>query len=236
MKLHVLGSNSSGNGYILISNSQILIIECGCPLMMLKKTLKFDLSKIVGSIVSHAHGDHSKYITEYMKSGIPVFSLKEVGSNRTVEAGQTFNIGEFKIIAFDVHHDVPCLGFLINHPEMGTLLFATDTSFLSKRFTELNHILIECNYKQEILNDNLWNGVINNLRFERTKRTHMSLEICIDTLNANDLTAVQNIVLIHLSPQNSDAELFKNKVMETTGKPVFIARKDLVIDLNRNPY
>lgn len=43
----------------------------------------------------------------------------------------------------------------------------------------------------------------------------MSFETCIDALKANDLTGVKNIVLIHLSPQNSNAKLFKNKVVET---------------------
>lgn len=61
MKLYVLGSNSKGNGYILEGKSQTLLLEAGLPLKDVKEALKFDLSRVVGGVVSHLHGDHSKY-------------------------------------------------------------------------------------------------------------------------------------------------------------------------------
>lgn len=56
MRLTVLNSGSSGNGYLLECGNEILIVECGVPFMEVKKALNFDLSKIVGCFISHSHG------------------------------------------------------------------------------------------------------------------------------------------------------------------------------------
>lgn len=245
MKLHVLGSNSKGNGYILEGNSQTLLLEAGCPLKDVKEALNFDLTKVVGVLVSHVHGDHAKHALSYAHAGIGLYASNDTYKSLTgvkplkkylIEADNQYTIGEFKIIPFSVKHDVPCLGFFINHPECGNIAFITDTHYIPKTFKGLNQILIEANYEASILDNNLWNGAIDNVRYQRVLRSHMSLETCIEALKKNDLKGVQNIILIHLSPQNSDADLFKNKVVEATGKNVHIALKGLVIDFNKSPY
>ena len=54
--LKVLGSGSSGNGYLLTNGKETLILETGVKFIECKKALNFDLSSIVGAIVSHEHG------------------------------------------------------------------------------------------------------------------------------------------------------------------------------------
>lgn len=56
MRLTVLNSGSDGNGYLLECGNEVLILECGVPLMDAKIALNFDLSKIVGCYISHSHG------------------------------------------------------------------------------------------------------------------------------------------------------------------------------------
>lgn len=56
MRLTVLSTGSSGNGYLLETDNEILILECGVPFREVKKALNFDLSKIVGCFISHSHG------------------------------------------------------------------------------------------------------------------------------------------------------------------------------------
>lgn len=68
MKFRCLGSGSSGNCYILENDSEALIIEAGIPFMTVKKALDFNISKIVGVVVSHSHGDHAKYAGEYERN------------------------------------------------------------------------------------------------------------------------------------------------------------------------
>jgi len=55
MLLNVIGSSSRGNGYVLHSDTEAVIIEAGCPLMEVKKVLNFNISKVVGVCISHAH-------------------------------------------------------------------------------------------------------------------------------------------------------------------------------------
>jgi len=51
----------------------------------------------------------------------------------------------------------------------------------------------------------------------------MELETTKAVLMAQDLSEVQNIVLIHLSDRNSDKNLFTDQVSVQTGKPVKVA-------------
>lgn len=55
MKLKVLGSGSSGNCYLLSTENETLILDCGLPIMEIKKGLDFDLGGIKGVLVTHAH-------------------------------------------------------------------------------------------------------------------------------------------------------------------------------------
>lgn len=50
------GSGSSGNGYALISDDEILLIECGVPAMEMLKSINYQTSKVAGCLISHEHG------------------------------------------------------------------------------------------------------------------------------------------------------------------------------------
>ena len=150
------------------------------------------------------------------------------------EAFVQFKIGGFTIMPFDVHHDVKePLGFLINHKDMGTVLFATDTSYLEYRFKQLTNILIECNYSEKILLKNMDNDSIDSSTGIRIANTHMSLENCKELVKANDNPKLKNIVLLHLSDGNSNAKEFKEVMEELTHKRVEIADKGLEIEMNK---
>ena len=244
MRLHIIGSSSSGNSYILEGKTSALIIECGLPLSKVKESLGFDLSKIKGALVSHCHGDHAKYAPEYMKAGIDVCSsigtLETMPYNhrmRVLSASKKYEISEFTVMPFSIEHDAPDpFGYLIQHSEMGLCLFVTDTCYLKYKFAGLNHIIIECNYSQEILDSRLSEGDTISLVRNRVIQSHMSLETCKDVLRANDLTGVNNILLIHLSDGNSNAELFKSEIVSLTGKNVHVAESGMVINFNKTPF
>jgi phosphoribosyl 1,2-cyclic phosphodiesterase len=114
---------------------------------------------------------------------------------------------------------------------MGKLLYITDSYYCKYRFKGLNHIMIEANYSKEILNENLYNDNTALPVRDRVVESHMSLETCKEFLQANDLSQVKDIALIHLSDSNSDAERFKREVEGLTGKPTYIASKGLEIEL-----
>lgn len=224
MKLIVLGSSSSGNCYILESDTEALIIEAGVPFKEVKVALGFNVRKIVGVVVSHKHGDHSKYIAEYERAGIEVLKPYE----------QTFRLaywGEFEITVFDLVHDVPCFGFYITHADIGTMIYASDTEYIKYRFKNLNHILVEANYSDDLID----NEAVNR---EHVLRGHMSLQTALDFISTNDNPALRNVVLLHISQSNGNPVEFLQKTKETVkyGADCYIAEKGLEVDLNLCPF
>ena len=123
MKLICLGSGSSGNCYILDGGDEALIVEAGLPFMAVKKALDFNIRKIVGVVVSHEHKDHSGHADEYEKAGIPVWKPYDG------EVPDT-HFGGFVVSPFDLIHDVPCCGFYIQHSDMGSMIYASDTEYI----------------------------------------------------------------------------------------------------------
>ena len=116
------------------------------------------------------------------------------------------------------------------------MLFVTDTMYLKYKFQGLNQIIIEANYSQDILDSRLQDGDTIDMVRNRVISSHMSLETCKDVLRANDLTAVNNIVLIHLSNGNSDSALFKNEIENLTGKTVHVGDKNMIIPFDLKPF
>lgn len=242
MRLTVLGSGSSGNGYVLQNDSEALVIECGMPVMAMKNALGFNIRKLRGSIVSHGHGDHAKYISKYSVFA-PVY-MSEGTAEETRNNGkhgivrmkplETVRIGGFYVIPFDVHHDSKePFGFLIRHDEIGNLLFATDTAFLKYTFPKLTNIMIEANFDDGILDGNVKSGKVHPVLSKRIRQSHFSLKTCIEALEANDLSAVNNIVLLHLSDDNADENMFRKAVEAHTGRKVCVAKKGVEIEINK---
>lgn len=245
MRLKILGSSSKGNCYLLESKEEILILECGISFKKIKQALNFDLSKVVGCLITHEHKDHCKSVNELMTSGVDVYlsngtaealDIKSHRSN-TVKSAQSFKVGGYTILPFDVKHDCnEPLGFLVHHKEMGTMLFATDTYYVEYTFDDLNHILIECNYSLDVLNENVDSGKVHPAMKKRVMKSHFELENVKDFLKANDLKNVRSIVLLHLSDSNSNPTRFINEVAEVYDRSIWIADKGKEIDISLYPF
>ena len=247
MELKVLGSSSAGNCYVFDNGKEALVVECGVRFIDIKKAVCFDVSRIVGCLVSHEHSDHAKYAKSLIGERIPVYAssgtIAAIRGEERLDAVKVLiplertSIGNFVVLPFDVQHDAAePMNFLISHPEMGTTLFATDCRELPYKFKGLNNILIECNHSVGIVEDKLRRGTITEAQSVRTLRNHLSYETCLEILAENDLSKVNNIVLIHLSDGNSNADAFLQGVKAQTGKSVHIADKGMVIDFNKTPF
>ncbi|RKS00456.1 MBL fold metallo-hydrolase [Flavobacterium sp. 102] len=245
MKLKVISTGSIGNAYILSNGDEALLIEAGVNIKEIKQALDFDYSKVVGCIVSHSHGDHAKSIKDVMALGIETFASMEtlVATNtfvnhkaKELRATKTHHIGNFKVMPFEVKHDVPCMGFLIEHKDCGRTLFLTDTYYCKYTFDGLNNIIIEANYSKAIIDRKYGPDSEKEFLRDRILQSHFSLENCKDMLSANDLSAVNNIVLIHLSDTNSHEKQFVDEVFELTGKNIIAAANGMNINFNKTPF
>jgi phosphoribosyl 1,2-cyclic phosphodiesterase len=241
MKLKVLGSSSKGNCYLLeSSNGEVLILECGVKFSMVKEALDFDLKKVIGALCTHQHLDHSLEIKSFIKNGIKVYSNKSVvekfgGETNNlikINPNEQFNIGEFSVIPFLVRHDptIDTFGFLLYHSEMGKVVFLTDLVYSKYMFSGINNFIIEANYDEDLVKGD------DSYLSSRIINSHLSVQNCIKLLNANDLSKVNNIVLVHLSNSNSDEKKFKSMVEKETNKIVHVADKGMIIDFNVTPF
>lgn len=257
MRLIVINSSSMGNAYALDSGDEILLLEAGVRMAEVKKAIDFRLKDVVGCVVTHEHGDHFKHASEYAKFGIDIYGHKDIPEKRkqfpygkfhTLKEGSTKAVGSFRVVPFANHHDVPIFGYIIWHKDMGSLLFSTDSYKISQAVTGINHFLIEANYSDELLKQNVWSGRIDKAQADRIMLSHMSLEYCIKYLRDCQVTALpspsargrkkfagitRTITLCHLSERNSDPELFRRKVAGAFGIPCFIAQRKAIIELNK---
>ena len=234
MSIKILASGSSGNCYLLETKEETLILECGIRYKDILKGLNFDLSKVVGCLVSHEHKDHCKAVDEIMNAGIDVYmsagteegiDFKSSATHRIniVKHGKRYTIGGFDVVPFNVEHDVSePLGFLLQHKELGKILFATDTYYLRNTFKNVDHILIECNYSEDILEE------IPPYR-ARVLKSHMSLETLKETLKTWDLSRIKDITLIHISEGNGEPKRFRKEIEELTGIKTYVAMPGLEI-------
>lgn len=223
MKLKVLGSGSSGNCYILESDTEVLIIEAGVPFKEVKIALGFNVKKIVGVVVSHCHKDHSGFVDQY-KGICSIYKPYEV-----ITPNNRF--GNFFIRVFSLVHDVECYGFYIQHQDIGSLIYASDTEYIKYRFENIKHILVEANYSENLID----NEAVNR---EHVLRGHMSLQTALDFISTNNNPALRNVVLIHLSDKNADSAEFLRKTKEIVkySADCYIAEKGLEVDLNLCPF
>lgn len=253
MELRVVASGSEGNAYVLQNEGEALLLEAGVSFKKVLPALNYDVSKVQGVLISHEHGDHAGHIGEVLAYGLPVYAskgtiegAKKYAANTDYqptafeeqETGyQRLQLGGFTIIPFDTKHDAKQpTGFYIWHNETGGILFATDTYYLKNRFAGLSNILIECNYDQEQLEENLIAGRIDAERYRRVRKSHLSYTTCLQMLEANDLSRVYNIVLIHTSKDNGNAQAFRKGIAKATGKTVSVATPNLNINFNKTPF
>lgn len=234
MRCRVLASGSKGNCYLLEGEKETLIIECGIKISEIKKGLGFDLSSVCGCLVTHEHKDHSKSVADMLALGIDIYASKgtfeALGISRyntkAIEPLKQFKAGGFTVLPFPVQHDArEPMGFLIEHKEMGKLVFLTDTYYCKYKFKGVNHFLVEANYKAEYITDEA-------IR-KRLYESHMEIENTLEFLRANISEDARTITLIHLSSQNADQGEFESMVKKETGMICNIANAGLIVELEK---
>ena len=235
MEIKVLASSSKGNCYFISDGVSNLLIEAGINLKRIRQQV--DLMSLDGCLLTHEHKDHSGFAKEIAKycgvySSQYTLELLDFGkysyNKKVIKPKISCSIGSFKIIAFNTQHDaIDPLGFLIQSTvTKEKLLFATDTYYINPKFKELDYIMIECNYKVEILLSNISKGRIKKGNANRLLKSHFEIENVKSFLKAQQLSNVKKIYLLHLSDANSDEELFKREIQAITGKEVIVCKKE----------
>ncbi|MDD4777384.1 MAG: MBL fold metallo-hydrolase [Fermentimonas sp.] len=223
-----LSSGSCGNCYYLGNSYYGILIDAGIGPRVIKKRLAehgVNISSIMAVLITHDHYDHIKsvgYLGE--KLHIPVYATREVhrgiknspliqnslnGSAKYIEKGKTFQIEDFRITPFDVPHDSnDNAGYYL---EFGgqKMTLATDvgaiTDEVAKYICKANHLVIESNYDEDMLNNGRYPW---HLKRRITSGTgHLSNRETAEFLANNFSSELRNIWLCHLSGDNNNPQL-----------------------------
>lgn len=226
-EIQIHASGSKGNAYSIIDGNHKIMIDPGIPIKELRKKVGYNLATLDFCLLSHEHKDHSKAIKDLARLGVSCAM-----SHKTLEAigfdipchwlfsEKPFLKNEWQVMPFSTQHDAADpLGFLIQSPSGKKICYATDTYYIQYNFPAVTHWMIECNYSEEFLQKNT--ALPNDVK-RRIRTSHFELQNVIEFFKAQDLTATEAIYLIHLSDDNSDAELFQIEIEKATGKPVYV--------------
>lgn len=66
--------------------------------------------------------------------------------------------------------------------------------------------------------------------------SHMELETTKEVLRTTDLSEANEVILLHLSDGNSNAQAFAEEAREIAGKPAYIACAGLEVNIDKIPY
>jgi len=224
-------SGSSGNLYTISDGKTRILIEMGLPIKKINALLNYDMDDIEYALCTHLHQDHSKAIKDIMKMGIDVYSsqgtIDTLGLSghriHAVKEQEKFTIGSWTVIPLDTNHDViEPFCYLLTNDVNESFLFATDTYYIKYLMPPLFGIAVECNYSEELLEQNIASGKTNSYLKNRIQRSHFSLEHLIEFFKANDLSKVEVVYLIHLSANNADKKLIKTEIQKAIGKLVVV--------------
>lgn len=230
MKIVTLSSGSKGNCYLLETDVETLVLDCGISFKDIKIGLDFELSRVVGVLVTHKHLDHSKSVADFKKFGIDVWQpyLEE----KKIQKKQ---FGSFRVQCFDLQHNgTENRGFLIE-VDGEKILYMTDFEYCPYVFAKqkVNHILVECNYQQEYVDRDLPN-------FEHKIRGHCSLDTCKEFVNVNATDSLETVILLHMGQETCNPMECVSEVQKVANKAyVDYARDGLEVELkdrNKCPF
>lgn len=233
--LHILNSNSSGNGYVISTSDEQLILECGLPCDKALKVLNYDIKNVRCALASHSHHDHAGYIKQYQKY-FKVYSTPDCAEKYNgviaLEPMKKIQIGGFKVMPLEVEHNVQCFAYVIDHDSFGRLAFFTDTRSFNYRIQNVSHIMCEVNYSDEVVIDNMMSGADVTSQFNN----HMSLDTAIEVCRRLYNPRLQSVCAIHLSDRNADEKTILQRFKSELGINIQTAQKDTAIILQNEEF
>lgn len=173
--------------------------------------------------------DHSKSVADIKKMGIPVWQPFLDGFD--INRAQKRCYGSFKIMSFGLpHNGTDNCGFLIECDGQ-KILYMTDFEYCPYVFAKqkINHILIECNYQQELVDRDL-------PQYTHKIRGHCSLSTCKEFIKVNATDSLQTVILCHLGQETTEPEECIAEIQKIVpGANVFVAERGLEVELrNKN--
>ena len=168
LRVHNLGSGSSGNALLIASGDAALLVDCGAErraLLAGLKTAGQEPASIAAVLVSHEHGDHTRSLPVLTRVAVNVVATEGTlaalavngGGADRIAVGRDLAVAGFVVTALPVHHDArqPC-GFSVavggRRITVLTDLGQTDDALLDA-LAESDLVVLEANHDETLLRD-----------------------------------------------------------------------------------
>jgi phosphoribosyl 1,2-cyclic phosphodiesterase len=252
VKFMSLASGSNGNCYYVGVGNESLLVDAGIGIRTIKKRLAdagLSFGGLRGVLVTHEHSDHIRGIGSLGKRhALPIYGTGEVlkrltasyyvsalgtGVCHTVIKEETFEIGSFRVTAFEIPHDsVDNVGYFIECNGV-RLMVATDvgdmTEAIGRFLRKASHVVIEANYDAAMLAGGSYPQMLKTRITGR--RGHMSNAETGEVLARFYHTDLQEIWLCHLSGENNLPDVARRTVADRLKAAGVEVGKDVRLDV-----
>lgn len=151
------------------------------------------------------------------------------GDVKVLEPKKRYRIGNFEVMPLEVEHSVPNFAYVIDHPEIGRLVFCTDAVSFPYVIKDCNHLLIECNYVEDVVLNSLLDGEEMRSQVEN----HMELSETIEAVRRLRNPLLRNVILCHLSSANADRKIMTERFEKELGITPQFAIKGAEFDVKQ---
>jgi phosphoribosyl 1,2-cyclic phosphodiesterase len=225
LRFSVLGSGSSGNAALMVSDTTSVLIDNGFSLKKLRQRfaeIGARLEDLDAVFVTHEHGDHASGlgvlgravdVPFYMTAGTRAHLPPKVGIIPRIElfeAGDRIQIGDLVLTSFSISHDAADpVSYVIDNHE-ARLGIATDIGHCSQlvrlRLAHCHALILESNYCPEKLRLESRYPVQVQQRI-RGRRGHMSNQDMSSLLSGLLHDGLRTVVLYHISENSNTPAL-----------------------------
>ncbi len=225
LKFSSIGSGSKGNGTLIQSAENLIIVDCGFSLKETESRLAMravSAHQLSAILVTHEHSDHIKGVGALARRyNLPVHmtygthrasKLGNVPKLNIIKPNQKFFIGDLEIQAVAVPHDAREACQFVIERKGAKLGILTDTGHLTSHmisaYKGCNALLLECNHDPHLLAKGPYPPSLK-------KRVggpygHLNNQQAADFLSAIQCEKLKHVVVTHISEQNNQPELAVN--------------------------
>ena len=224
LSLCCIASGSKGNCTFVTDGDTRIVIDLGIPATRAEASLSaLGAYADCDIIVTHSHTDHINGIKTFYKRhpGARVHCQRESARAVTSYTGVTpiiegreFYIGNIRVSAIPVPHDVPCFGYVFDcdgkRAAIVTDIGEVEDNALSA-LSGVDLLVIEANHDTDLLKQSIKYPPQLKARIA-SKHGHLSNADCAAACAFLATSGVKNFVLAHLSEENNSPSLARREV------------------------
>ena len=243
MLLQILGSSSSGNCALLVTEQCRVLIDAG---FSTRKTCAFleangeSINSIDAIFLTHEHSDHTAGLTGLSRiPHIRTFanfstakaiqdSLKRKANWQIFETGRTFCFRDLEITSFPVPHDaLDPVGFVfasggedLFNPRR-SIAWCLDLGHIPQLVKEhvrpVNVLVLEANYETDMLDEDQQRPWSVKQRI-KSRHGHLSNASALEFLRTESEPGWEKVFLVHLSKNCNDVSLLSSLIDQSSSQ------------------